>query len=100
MKKKAVKKPQITQLADSMFRMACPECGMTIHTQATVERFNEPPNWSFWGRPDARWIRCEGESGGQKFIHFCAYYNGQYNERIAWLRPEVSYAEARQETLL
>lgn len=100
MARKPVKKPIVIDTDSAMFAATCPKCGEAISTQATVETFNEPPKWAFWGRSGERWRRCEGESGGYRFIHFRTLINGQFSERIAWLRPTTDPANATQEELL
>ncbi len=76
----------------------CPVCHETIHEQATVERFGEPRDWQFWGYPGSRWRRCEGETGGKRFVHFRVDVNGRLYGRLAWIRPAED--KAMQEALL
>ena len=83
----------------AQFSAKCPTCGATISVQATVTAFGDPPNWDFWGRKGERWQRCTGASGGYQYIHFRILFNGQFNERLAWITP-VRAPAATQGTLL
>lgn len=63
----------------------CPQCREPIAVQATVERFNEPYKWEFWGRPSERWIKCQGNQGGHNYVHFVTLVNGAASHRLAWV---------------
>ncbi len=36
----------------------CPHCGHDVELKATVTAWMDTPEWVFWGRPGARWVRC------------------------------------------
>lgn len=101
MAQRKTKKPnELITGQSSLYAPKCPACGASIHSQATVERFDEPQGWSFFGRRGERWEKCRGSSGPYKFIHFLTLLNGRYNHRLAWIVPAEAEAEAVQESFL
>jgi hypothetical protein len=91
-------KPTAIITDSAKFTPRCPKCGAVISLQATVERFNEPYKWDFWGRAGERWQRCKGEAGGYQYIHFRTLFDGRFSERLAWIKPTP--APTTQEALL
>lgn len=93
--------PKPTEIVtdSAVFTACCPKCSADISLQATVETFGEPANWNFWGRKGERWQRCEGESGGYRFIHFRIIHNERFNERIAWIKPAAAPAPVQEQLL-
>lgn len=64
----------------------CPTCKQSIVLQATVEAFNTPPEWHFWGMAGSRFKVCEGTMGGYQYTHFFVVIGKKQHHRLAWVR--------------
>jgi hypothetical protein len=64
----------------------CPKCKQPIVLQATVEAFNVPEKWHFWGTPGQRFKVCEGTAGGYEYTHFFVIIGKKRHHRMAWVR--------------
>ena len=51
-----------------MYMRVCPNCGHQINSMAVVPKFNDQPQWVFWGTEGNRWKVCDCEEQG--FVHF------------------------------
>jgi hypothetical protein len=100
MKRKTKPKPEEIVTDAARYIPRCPSCGTAISAQTTVEAFEEPADWNFWGRKGERWRRCEGEQGGHRYIHFRTLLNGQFSERLAWLTPAADLSAEQMELIL
>lgn len=100
MKSKTTPKPVEIVTDMTQYTPHCPRCREPIAVQATVEKFNEPYKWDFWGRPSQRWIKCRGDVNGRGYVHFVTLINERPSHRLAWLAASRADTHTQMELTL